>query len=350
MLQTNAEYISNLELINTIGSPFIPKRNIEYVDEEKINELYSSAKQNRIPLYFLDVLNNSDDLFFLKNIYIEAYERYLKIFDTMAKVSEYLTSMGIEYAIFKSIKPFPDASVDIDTIIFNTKEYVDLVKLFPKKGWPIIGYGPQSVTCYDAESDVGIDLYREIAVSSVIYVDKDKLKQHITEKLLPNNQKVYTLEYEADLLCTVAHSVIKEQMFTLAEYYTLLIWINEMNNNNLKNLQTLIEVHYMNQPFKSFITLVGLLHKKIFNFIPNKILYLTNYLNKEYLDENKFIKNDLYTPHKYHSLTVMKSIINKLKDKKTKNSIALQGYKMMKAKYTLEVIEGLIDHITRKTY
>lgn len=350
MLQASTDNNLNLELIKIIGSPFIPKKHIEYINEKDVNKLYSSAKQNRIPYYFLDVLNKSNKLYFLRNTYIEANKRYLKIFNTMAKVSEFLTSLEIEHAIFKSVKPFPDASVDIDTIIFNTKEYVNLVKLFPKAGWHIIGYGPQSVTCYDAESEVGIDLYREIAVSSMIYVDKDKLKQHIIRKTLPNDKNIYTLEYEADLLCTVAHSVIKEQMFTLAEYYTMLIWISEMNNNNLKNLQMLIEIHYMNQPFKSFITLVGLLHKKIFGFIPNKILYLTNYLNKEYLDENKFIRNELYTPHKYHSLTVMKSIINKLKDKKTKNSIALQGYKMMKVKYTLEVIEGVIDHITRKTY
>jgi len=50
----------------------------------------------------------------------------------MTKLTEDLDNVGIEYAIFKSIRPYPSTTVDIDTIIFN--KYREAYIALRKKG------------------------------------------------------------------------------------------------------------------------------------------------------------------------------------------------------------------------
>jgi len=341
---------ATLKLLKIIGSPFVLEEYSETFTKEEISTLYLHAIRNRIPLLYLRALDKQKQLFDLRSTYRSQYSRYLKIFDTMARVSDFLSSLHIKHAIFKSIKPFPDASVDIDTVIFDSEKYERALKIFPKIGWKLLGYGPQSATFLDPEAKVGIDLYREIAVSWVVYLDKEKLGGYVTRKMLPNEKSVFTFQVEADLLATVAHSVIKEQMFTLAEYYTLLIWLKGMKTNELEKFKSLIEIHNMVALAKSFMTMTMVLHNRAYGYVPEKLAALLDELGRDGLEEQRLMQNGFQTPHKYHFLTLLKSMMNKVKEEKTRNGIALQGFKLLNPHFAKDVVSGIMDHLIRETY
>ena len=340
---------STLKLLKAIGSPFVHEEYSKPFREE-ISALYLHAIKNRVPLLYLDTLDKQKKLFNLKATYCKQYSRYLKIFDAMAHVSDFLSSLDVEHAIFKSIKPFPDASVDVDTLIFDSKKYEKLIRSCPKAGWKMLGYGPQSATFFDSEAEVGIDLYREVAVSWVIYLDKEKLKRYFARRILPNKKGVYSFRVEADLLATIAHSVIKEQIFTLAEYYTLLISLERMKMTEIERFKGLVETNNMVVPVKSFITLIAVLHKEAFGIIPRKLAVLLYELGSDGLEEKRLRQNDFQTPHKYHFLTLLKSLLGKLKEEKARKSMALQGFNMMQPRFAKSVVAGVLDHIIRETY
>jgi len=340
---------STVKLLKAIGSPFVNERRCEAFAEEEVPALYLHAIKNRIPLLYLDTLNRQNKLFDLKPVYCREYSRYLKIFDTMAEVSDFLSSLNVEHVIFKSIRPYPDASVDIDTLIFDSEKYERALKSFLKTGWNILGYGPQSATFFDSEAQVGIDLYREIAVSWVIYLDKRKLEKHIVRIRLPNNKYVSTLQPEADLVAIIAHSVIKEQVYTMAEFYTFLKLLKMMKRKEVENLIELIRTDIL-VVAKSFISVTLALHKEAFGFIPEKLAVLSSELGREGLEENRLAQSAFHTPHKYHYLTLVRSLMGKLKEEKTRKSMAMQGFKMMDLGFTRTVVAGIVDHMTRETY
>jgi len=341
---------STVKLLKAIGSPFVNERRCEAFAEEEIPALYLHAIKNRIPLLYLDTLNRQNKLSDLKPIYCREYSRYLKIFDTMAEVSDFLSSLNVEHVIFKSIRPYPDASVDIDTLIFDSEKYERALKSFLKTGWNILGYGPQSATFFDSEAQVGIDLYREIAVSWVVYLDKEKLKRYVTRRVLPNQKSVWTFQVEADLLAIIAHSVIKEQIFTLAEFYTFLICLKRMSRKEIGKFESLIEINNMVALARSFVTVTVVLHNEAFGWVPEKLEVLSNELGRNGLEEKRLRQNAFETPHKYHFLTLLKSVMNRLKEEKTRKSMALQGFEMMNPHFTKTVVSGLVDHMIRETY
>lgn len=339
-----------LKLLKAIGSPFVHEEYPEPLREEEISALYLHAIKNRMPLLYMDILDKQNRISDLKHTYRKQYSRYLKIFDTMARVSDFLSSLDVEHAIFKSIRPYPDASVDIDTLIFGSEKYEKVIRSFPKAGWSLLGYGPQSTTFFDAEAEVGIDLYREIAVSWFMYLDKEKLKGYIARRVLPNKKSVCTFQVEADFVAIIAHSVIKEQIFTLAEYYTFLIYLQRMKMREIERFKSLIEINNLVALAKSFVTLTAVLHNEAFGFVPEKLAVLFSELGSDGLEEKRLAQNGFQMPHKYHFLTLFKSAMDKIKEEKTRKSIALQGFKMMNPHFTKTVVSGLVDHMIRETY
>jgi hypothetical protein len=87
-----------------------------------------------------------------------------------------------------------------------------------------------------------------------------------------------------------------------------------------------------------------------FGFIPDKLTLLSNTLGQDSLEEKMLTESAFQTPHKYHSLTLFKALIGKLRDEKTRTSVALQVWEMMKPRFAGTVYAGIVDHATRETY
>lgn len=183
-------------------------------------DLYPLARINRVAFFFLYRLAEKDMLpRALEREYQREHERYVAIGRAFVGVSEVLDECGVDFAVFKSLRPYPSTTVDIDVLVFDG--FLDAVSCLVRRGYRILGSGPESMTLAHPGGAVSIDLYREVAVSRVIYLDKEGLRGYATWVETPFG-RVRVLRPEADVVAFAAHSVIKEQMFTLADYLTVM--------------------------------------------------------------------------------------------------------------------------------
>jgi hypothetical protein len=337
-----------LKLLKTIGSPFAEPE-AEIFGERELVEFYNYAEMNKISLLFLDSYRRKGNLGGLESAYKKSYARYLKIDELMGEVSHLLTESGIEHVIFKTIRPYIAETSDVDILILKDRDYAKAVRDLNSL-YGVLGYGPESITFYSPKADIGIDLYRNIAVSHVEYLNKEELFRFTIEKQLSYKNHVMTLSPEADLLAIIAHSMIKEQLFTLAEYYTFLYHLSALDRGRVNDLVSLINNTNTSMSAEPFITLTSILHKACHGKTPSVLRELLANFPETRLEAKRFNESDLKVPHSYSVLTLAKALSEKMKNERTKRSLAIQLWNMLKPSFSMSVIDRVLEHRIRETY
>ena len=337
----------SVQLLRAISSSY-EKVNEATSSYLRLLELYRYSKKNRISLLYLEALEKSRGIATLESNYKEEYKKYLKTLDAISRASLVLADENIKHAIFKTIRPYESTTVDIDILIFeDRKNYVKSIEAMRKAGYQLIVYGPRSTTLRDQEASIGIDLYEQVAVSFVTYIEKEKMIDFVKTTRLPNSECVKTLEPEADLACIIAHSIIKEQMYTLSEYYTFIHYLKQMN---IDNFIKIMKQNNITLVARTHAAITALLHKAAHKIIPNELHQILNSLGEENFETNRLIKNNLDTPHKYHPITIAKALLEIAKGKTSRNSMAMQIFYMSNPSFTKRFVKALMEHVVRKTY
>lgn len=336
-----------IQLLRIISSPF--RRIAEIPSSDlKLSELYQCSTKNRMPLLYLETLRENNELNVFTSVYEKENDAYLETLDAIARVSRVLAIESIKHVIFKTIRPYKSTTVDIDILILgNRREYKKSAKTMQKAGYRLVVYGPRSTTLWDQEAKIGIDLYEQVAVSFITYMDKEKLANYPKTTRLPNGEYVKTLQPEADLACIIAHSIIKEQMYTLSEYYTFIHYLKQMNINNFIQI---VKQNNITSAVRTHATITALLHKTAHKTIPNELQKILNSLGEESLETTRLIKNNFETPHKYHTITIARSLLEITKGKTSRNSMATQFYHMLNPNFTKKFLKALMEHMKRETY
>jgi len=323
---------------------FVRKIELEKIKSEEIEKFYQIAKLNRIGYFFLHKTKNQGTNLptHLHKIFLKENTRYKKILKEFTQVSQALDKLGIDFAIFKSLKPFPSTTVDIDIIIFNN--YLKAVTGLISQNYKILGWGPESVTLQDPHGIVGIDLYREVSVSRLRYFSKNKLHNYI-EQVNTEFGEVKNLKLECDLICVAAHSFIKEQMFTLADYFYFSKYLNKCDLNLLLNIavKTCSE-----SPLTTILRLTNTIHKKVFG---KKLCQIKLDTWEARFEEKRLKQKNFKVPFKYHPITILNGILKLLKkEKNSRKSLAYQINYILHLKNTKPFLQDLLSHIKRKTY
>jgi hypothetical protein len=315
---------------------------------EERDQLLLYAKNNRILFSYLEAVNTRKASGEPADIYEKELRRYVATIDAVSRISKVLTSKHLRHAIFKTVRPYRSTTVDIDIIIFGSAgDYLNANRAAHEAGYRLVEQGPSSTTFEDPEMGIGIDLYREISASHIIYMDKDTLAGYATDAYLPNGEPVRTLEPEADLAAIIAHSLVKEQMYTLSEYYTFVKYLKQIKVTNLlqiakqNNITNAVRVH---------ASITALLYKVAHNGVPDELHQILSNLGEEKLETTLLVRKNLKTPHKYHTLTVAKCLVESAKGEKCRRSMALQVLKMLNPRFTGKLLKLFTEHATRETY
>jgi hypothetical protein len=334
------------ELLRLLGSPFVKKTSL-ILEGIKIVELCSYSKNNRILLFYLEkIIKNNPHLFSI--LHQKENVRYWTALDAIAKASQALTYQRIPYVVFKTIRPYKSATVDIDILIFGEKNnYVKAVDEMQKVGYKLVVRGPKSTTLLDQKANMGIDLYEQVATGFIIYIDKQALKPHISKLKLENGMFIPILDCEADLLCIIAHSIIKEQMYTLSEYFTFIYYLKKLK---IGEFLKLVKQNNLSCAVRTHATITALLHKVAHGTVPEKLQEILFSLGEDKFEAARIIEKNLVTPHKYHPITIAKSLLEITKGKETRESIATQLFHMFNPKFSKDFTKKLINHILRETY
>jgi hypothetical protein len=337
-----------VRLLQAISTPFEDGTKHPPTVPRQFLALYRYSVKNRVSLPYLEALLERQNLAILKSVYREEHRKYLKTLNAITRVSTLLADKNIEHVVFKTIRPYKSTTVDIDILIFGN-EYVHKksVETLRKAGYSLVVHGPRSTTLWDPELNMGIDLYKQVSVSFITYIDKLKLVDYVTTAKLPNSGYVKTLKPEADLSCIIAHSIIKEQMYTLSEYYTFIHYLKQMNINNFLQI---VKQNNITSATRTHASITALLHRAAHNTIPEELQQIIESLGEENLETTRLIKNDFETPHKYHPITIAKSLLEIAKGEKCRNSMAMQIYYMLNPRFTKKFLKDIIQHVKRETY
>lgn len=333
-------------ILGTVGSPFTSP---DYDSENLgLTESYRYAALNRIPFLFLSSLKERRELGVLQNEYDLLSHRHGQIQGAFCKVTKVLDKSNIQYAFFKSLRPYKEVTVDIDVLVFNSA--IDAAQAMHKADYQLLGAGPLSATFRDPEANINIDLYEEVGVSHIIYMDKEKLKEHVENRPGPQDLVFHSLCPEADLLSVIAHSVIKEHMYVLSEYFTTLHYLARMSNESLSTFLFLIDECKLHSVAKAHLGITALLHGNFYSKLPRPLAGLLKSLGHSGLESKLVADSGFKMPHKYHPTTVARALIEKFGEEKARRSFGSQLLSMLNPDSGLSVIQDALSHIQRETY
>jgi len=341
-----------IKLLRVIGSPGITREE-PLVNNEESLELYDFAIKNKVPLLYLESLERQRALNKLKTKLDEERERYSKFVRGVGRVARIFNNANIEYTLFKTIKPYPAVPGDIDILIMgDVSEYERAHEVLREAGYKYIGAtnpGPSLEDLVDTINDIVIDLQEDLSLSYLIYMDKNKFADKISEIKLPTGEKVKNLMPELDLAIVIIHS-LTEHLYTLGDFYTFIYRLAEMKEKDINNFIDILEEHKIRGIAKSFVTITDILCEEAYGEKPEKLDYLLNELNYDKIEAGNIIKNDFKMPHRYSVITIGRTLLEKMKEKRFRRSVATQMVKMLNPMLTKFIIGEFIERRKRDYY
>ena len=334
-------------ILKIIGSPFTISR--PELNTVGFSELYYYAEKNRMRLLYLDSVGRLGRIASLERERNMLADRYLETVEAFSRLGKVLGSAGIEYAFFKTIRPYREVTVDMDVLIFNVG-VAKVSKILNFAGYRFMNVGPISATFRDDKADLNIDIYDEVGASRMIYLDKDLVRDKVIDKQLPNGEVVRSLDLCAELLAVISHSIVKEHMYVLSEYYTTLYTLAGMNNGDLKLFPTLVEECRLRSSVKTHLGITALLHYKTHNSTPPTLVKLLGELGVDNFEFARIEELKFKMPYKYQLLTIAKAVIEKFGEAKAKRSFAFQASSMLNPQFTSIVIRETIRRRARESY
>ena len=339
-----------VRLLRMIGSPFIPTAE-GHLDADEASELYTCAVKNRISLLYLETLKKQGALGELEADYEKRYARYQRFINVAVKASKFLDSLNVDHVILKTIRPFTAAPSDIDVLCLGSDtNYNKAVEAMFKAGYVRVPTGPpvRQIKLYHPEEGIWIDLHKEMGASRITCVDKRKLNKHVTEMKLPNGGVIKALTPPADLAIVMLHSVITEQLYSLAEYYTTIYRLPEMDAEEINSLIAIVRENHMVFAAKVHIGITTALHRTVYGMVPEKLAKLSAKLGGETSETRRLTENALKMPHRYHPLTLARALLEKMKERETRKCIVPQMMMMLNSDFRRAFIWELKDHFTRE--
>ena len=337
---------STYQILQEIGSPFINSNiNRSEIDFEK---LYLYSKKNKMPILYLRSIIESGYQKEDYKDYIVLKETWVEIEKRIKLIIKILDSNNIKYTTFKSIKPYNEVTVDIDLLIFNN--YTMALDELKEAGYKMLLKGPLSSTFRDPNFKIDYDIYDEVGVSNIIYFDKEKSTKYIFKKSLQTGGYIDSLTPSLDLLAVIAHSVIKEQMYTLAEYYTTLYYLSSMKREEMDTFIEMANVLKLKNAVRAHIGLTCCIHRMAYGVIPPPIHEIVSKFGIDGFEAERAKQSGYNTPHKFHPLTLMKCFSEKIQESKARRSFALQAQSMMSPNFMRSFLPKFLSHVTRITY
>ena len=355
------------DLVSFLGSPFAEdnRYRLDLSKREK-SELYELARINKVRLFFLEKLKNLGKLSALEDTFEADMDRYLETLRTAAGISARLKEVTEYFAIFKFSKPYSHTPSDVDVLLFLPNyEISSIVSNLLENGYHKIGESPSQFVLYDlrggfasmdtrtVEGKQGgkyyIDLYREISASYFIYISKNTVENYRTTIDSPYGP-IQTLSPTADLPIVLTHSIVPEQLFTLADFYTSLSFIKHMGQEDIDDMLKLIEENNITKAIATSLSLTRSIHENVFGFVPDEVDNILNRLPSQGDFFEKQISNEFSLPYRYEPSIIIGVLMERMKNKKGLMSMLNQGLHMADPRLMRWVIYNIILRRTRDTY
>jgi len=337
-----------LVLLRAIGSPQASNKLQagERLENSYVPRLYAMAEANKIPLTYLNTVSPEER----QNLaeYNYHYTRLRRLLEMTNEVSELFNEGDVNYVVFKTLRPYPEDVSDIDVLnLGSRRDYEKMVEILRRAGYIFMERGAYCTTFQDYKTrfktELMIDVYDEVSVGYLVYLDKRKLSRHVSEIELPTGQIVRVFSPEVELLATIAHSAIKENQYILAEYFATLHYLALMDQSSIEELIDLVRRNKLVNAFRWHLTITSILHKFAFGFIPEKLSNILFRLGGPWIRTYKQVFELSYPPYKCGPMTLISIFKEKLRDNIFKRSLCTQMLTPPTKAFTTRLLTRLRD-------
>lgn len=297
---------TTIDLVRCLGAPLI--NDGKPVDLYESEEILDLAFTNRVELIYLENLKNAGLLDKLAPKLEEYEARREKTNDCIIRIAQTMDKHGVDYAITKSLRPYPAIPNDTDMLYLGPlKDYEDAVKCFEAEGFIKSGGGkmqtelfdPHGGGTYNEEKRGGmfyIDFYRQLAADHVPYMDSAVLRNHtFTKKVGDTDVKLFKPIAEMTIL--YLHAVIMHRMIPLEVMYSTSYWIKDMTKDDFDEFEQYIRDNHAVICARTAFGLMSHVYKQAFGEVPGQIQEMVNRLGVREAEVDELIKNNNSFPH-----------------------------------------------------
>lgn len=352
--------LSTFELIKVIGTPYYNQRTS--VPVNVLEDIYEKAFADRVALLYLTLYRESEWPKALEDLFVSLNKRRedtLSVISNLANVlNQYCSN---EYAIFKSLKPYPATPNDTDVIFFGDKNrFKDVIEHLFSKGYCFHEWAPMQTTIYDprGKGKIGngkkggtyyIDMYSDISTDYFLYIDKRSLIPYVHTIEL-NGIPVKTIRKEVDLAIILFHNVFPERTFQLEHFYMPLYHLKEQDFD-LNTFIEFSEKQKLQYALSTNLTIVEYLHNKMFSFVPDQIRELLDRWGRNEYELERFKHLGKGTPYLFSPKVFWTTFWHKISDNVALKSLFLQGLHMLNPIFFADVLKSLKSRFSeRGTY
>ena len=233
--------------------------------------------------------------------------------EALAGIAEKAEQEGIEFMVFKSIKPFLYLGDDIDFFLSDKKSYEQFIELLKDLGYSLMGYGPPEATLVKKVSNVHIiaDVHKALSASYVSYINGKRVwERRIKRKFL--GIEVLGPSLEDEMLILAADSLMKDFRIDLAKFYHAVFLIAK-----IKERSKVVKLAYsegLSGVLEIFLYAVDRIHRL---FYDRKLLGLTPF-SRDFLPRiackliDKNLKSNISMPWYYPLSSPITAYLSKL--------------------------------------
>jgi hypothetical protein len=328
-MERNKPTCTSTLLVQHIGIPGTHGRSSSRLRDEDFQSLLQSAEQNKISLLFLQAVNCNRNI---QPILSHYEERYKDTLNLITYAADLLNRTKVPYALFKTLKPFPYVPSDIDILLRSDESLQAVAGTLKNHGCVPLKKDNYGLTMFSPEHKMNIDLTTQIAVSGLVYANKQLLFDHLCEVQV-NDVTVQKPEPKAELLVASAHSVFKEQTYTLSDYYTFVL-----STQHWKEATKLAENFFLEYILDTTLRITKRVTETSFGSMKTS--------TKRSGSEGTSVK-DFELPKKYALSSLMVAFLKKIiADPVSKQSLPVTARSI----YEPAFYKKIVEHATRKTY
>lgn len=312
------------------------------------------VQRNKVGLLFLESVKENLD-FGLRQEHERQLELQIQQRATVKRSSQALEEAHVDFVVFKNPTDFPYVANDVDILVLGDKaSYRNATLALLKYGFKQVEQAPLEMCFHDGtrakhpvmgKKDVyDVDLYREIGVSWLIYLNKRLFAAQVTRKRI-SGIEIPVFKSEVELLATIFHSVFPEQLYTLSHYYSVLYTFSRMTDEELVRFVGLSRSQRTDYAVDLVLRLTALLHSEAHGFIPQQLEKVI-YNASSRLDPTI----SLSMPYRFRIEEVIRTLLEKTGEREFRHSTFSQIFNTLKPK-TLKYLlkEGTFRRL-RETY
>ena len=352
-MQMNQTY----ELIKCIGTPFVEQRSND--EFEFLEEIYDKAFADRVALLYLSIHRKHDWPALLEDRYRTLADRRAKTLQVVSELSNALNEFcQNEYAIFKSLKPYPATPNDTDVILFGDKDRFNaIIDHLYSEGYLFHEWAPMQTTLIhpDGKGKTGkgkkggtyyIDIYSDISTDYFLYIDKRSLLPYVETRLI-GGQAIRNVCKEVELAIILFHNVFPERTFQLEHFYMPLYHLRE-DDFDVNIMIAFTEEQRLTRAIATNLTFVEHIHKELFGFVPDGVVNLLDRWGRNQWELERFKASGAETPYMFSPKTFWLTFFDKVHDNATLKSLFVQGLHMLNPVFFIDVITSLENRFSEK--